>query len=52
MRRAHAGGEELFVDCADETRPMVIDRLAGEIRGVEIFVAMTGASSFSYAQAT
>lgn len=52
MRQAHVGGEKLFVDYAGDTVPVVVDRLTGEIRAAEIFVAVLGASSFTYAQAT
>jgi transposase len=51
MRQPHAGGEKLFVDYAGDTVP-VVDRLTGEIRPAWIFVAVVGASSFTYAQAT
>ncbi len=52
MRQAHAGGEKLFVDYAGDRAPVVIDRLTGEIREAWIFVAVLGASSFTYAEAT
>src|SRR5882724_6403456 len=52
MRQAHVGGEKLFVDYAGDTAPVVIDRLTGEIREAWIFVAVLGASSFTYAEAT
>ena len=52
MRQSHAGGEKLFVDYAGDTVPVIIDRLTGEVREAQIFVAVLGASSFSYAQAT
>ena len=52
MRQAHAGGEKLFVDYAGDTVPVVVDRLTGETRQAQIFVAVLGASSFTYAQAT
>lgn len=52
MRQAHAGAEKLFVDYAGDTAPVVIDRLTGEIREAWIFVAVLGASSFTYAEAT
>lgn len=51
MRQAHAGGEKLFVDYAGDPVP-VVDRLTGETRPAWIFVAVMGASSFTYAQAT
>jgi transposase len=52
MRQTHVGGEKLFVDYAGDTVPVIIDRLTGETREAQIFVAVLGASSFSYAQAT
>ena len=52
MRQAHAGGDKLFVDYAGDTAPVVIDRLTGEIREAQIFVAVLGASNFTYAEAT
>src|ERR1700694_2841892 len=52
MRQTHAAGERLFVDYAGDGVPVVIDRLTGEIRKAQIFVAVLGASSFTYAEAT
>ena len=52
MRQTHASGEKLFVDYAGDTVPVVIDRLTGETRAAQIFVAVLGASSFTYAEAT
>ena len=52
MRQTHVAGEKLFVDYAGDRVPVVVDRLSGEIRMAEIFVAVLGASSFTYAQAT
>lgn len=52
MRQAHAGGDKLFVDYAGDTVPVVIDRLTGEIREAQIFVAVLGASNFIYAEAS
>ncbi len=52
MRQTHAAGERLFVDYAGDSVPVVVDRLTGEIRKAQIFVAVLGASSFSYARAT
>ena len=51
MRQSHAGGEKLFVDYAGDTVPVIVDRLSGEIRPAQIFVAVMGASSFTYAKA-
>ena len=52
MRQTHAAGERLFVDYAGDGVPVVIDRLTGEIRMAQIFVAVPGASSFTFAKAT
>jgi transposase len=52
MRQSHAGGEKLFVDYAGDTVPVTVDRLTGATRPAQIFVAVLGASSFSYAEAT
>src|ERR1700741_3173870 len=52
MRQSHAAGDKLFVDYAGDGVPVVIDRLTGERRTAQIFVAVLGASSFTYAQAT
>ena len=51
MRQTHAAGERLFVDYAGDGVPVVIDRLTGEIRNAQIFVAVLGASSFTFAHA-
>ncbi len=52
MRQTHAAGERLFVDYAGDGVPVVIDRLTGEIRMAQIFVAVLGASSFTCTRAT
>ena len=52
MRQTHAAGERLFVDYAGEGVPVLIDRLTGEIRKAQIFVAVLGASSFTFAWAS
>jgi transposase len=50
MRQTHIAGEKLFVDFAGRTGE-VVDGLTGEIIPVQIFVAVLGASSFTYAEA-
>ena len=50
--RRNVAGERLFLDYAGDGVPVVIDRLTGEIRMAQIFVAVLGASSFTYARAT
>src|SRR5450631_3672004 len=52
MRQSHAAGYKLFVDYAGDGVPVVLDRRTGEWRAAQIFVAVLGASSFTYAQAT
>ena len=51
MRQTHVAGERLFVDYAGQTVP-VIDAASGEIRRAQIFVAVLGASNYTYACAT
>jgi len=51
MRQTHRAGEKLFVDYAGQTVP-VVDARTGEIRSAEIFVAVLGASNYTYAEAT
>ncbi|WP_200176922.1 IS21 family transposase [Ectothiorhodospira shaposhnikovii] len=51
MRQNHRAGEKLFVDYAGQTAE-VIDRSTGEVRQAQIFVAVLGASSYTYAEAT
>src|ERR1700751_4890037 len=51
MRQVHVAGEKLFVDFAGRTGE-VIDAGTGEAIPVQIFVAVLGASSLTYAEAT
>lgn len=51
MRQIHRAGEKLFADYAGPTVP-IIDAATGEIRFASIFVAVLGASSYTYACAT
>ena len=44
-------GEKLFVDYAGQTVE-VIDPATGEVRQAQIFVAVLGASNYTYAEAT
>ena len=50
LRQEYRAGEKLFVDFAGKTIP-VIDPSTGEIRDAKIFVAVMGASSYTYAEA-
>ena len=51
MRQTHRAGEKLFIDYAGPTVP-VVERLTGEIRQAQIFVAVLGASNYTYCEAT
>ncbi len=47
----HTAGERIFVDFAGHAME-VIDGATGEVRRAEIFVAVLGASSYTFAEAT
>jgi transposase len=51
MRQDHRAGEKLFVDYAGQTVP-IIDPKTGEIHEAQIFVAVLGASSYTFSRAT
>jgi transposase len=51
MRQVHKFGEKCFVDYAGDKIP-IIDQKTGEVRTAEIFVAILGASNYTYAEAT
>jgi transposase len=51
MRQVHIAGEKLFVDYSGHTMG-VIDGLTGEVLTAQIFVAVLGASNYTYAEAT
>lgn len=51
LRQAHRAGEKLCVDYAGQTVP-VQDQATGTVRAAQIFVAVLGASSYTYAEAT
>lgn len=51
MRQVHKAGEKLFVDYAGKTMPIVW-QTTGEVRFAEIFVAVMGASNFTFCEAT
>src|SRR6266480_110460 len=50
MRQTHAAGEKLFVDFAGDTIA-VFDAVTGEARECKIFVAVLGASNYTYVEA-
>lgn len=51
LRQEHRAGEKMFVDHAGQTVP-VTDPKTGEVREAYVFVAVLGASSYTYAEAT
>lgn len=51
MRQIHLAGEKLFVDYSGATVPVVTPH-TGEIRSAEIFVAILGASNYTFAMAS
>lgn len=51
MRQDHRAGEKTFIDYAGQTVP-IIDGLTGEIREAQVFLAVLGASNYTYAEAT
>jgi transposase len=51
MRQVHHAGEKLFVDYAGQ-KPSFTDPATGERIPVELFVAVLGASNYTYAEAT
>jgi len=51
MRQVHTAGEKLFVDYSGK-KPEIVDQATGAVRAVELFVAVLGASNYTYADAT
>ena len=51
MRKSHVAGARTFVDYAGTTLE-VIDAATGEVRVCQLFVAVLGASSYTFAEAT
>jgi transposase len=51
MRQDHVAGDKVFVDYSGK-KIAIVDPGTGEIRQAEIFVAVLGASNFTYAEAT
>jgi transposase len=51
MRQTHLAGEKLFVDYAGPTIP-IVDRTTGEVHPAQVFVAVLGASNYTFAEAT
>ena len=51
MRQVHRAGEKAFIDYSGK-KPRIVDPKTGEVREVELFIAVLGASSYTYAEAT
>ena len=51
MRQVHVAGEKLFVDYAGK-KPHIVEAKTGERIEVELFVAVLGASNYTFAEAT
>lgn len=51
LRQEHKAGEKMFVDWAGPTIP-IHDRESGKVGQASLFVAVLGASSYTYAEAT
>jgi transposase len=51
LRQSYKAGEKMFVDYAGPTLE-IIDALTGEYRTAQIFVAVLGASNYTFAEAT
>lgn len=51
MRQQHLAGEKLFIDYAGK-KPHIVDPKTGEVFDVELFVAVLGASNYTFAEAT
>jgi len=50
LRQEYLAGEKMFIDFAGKTIP-ITNRYTGQITGAEIFVAVLGASNYTYAEA-
>jgi transposase len=51
MRQVHVAGDKCFVDYSGK-KPHIVDAQTGEVIEVELFVAVLGASNYTYAEAT
>jgi len=51
LYQVHRAGEKMFVDYAGHTIP-IVNRYTGDIKQAEIFVAVLGASNYTYSEAT
>jgi transposase len=51
MRQVHRAGEKAFVDYSGR-KPFIVDPKTGEVRDVELFVMVLGASNYTFVEAT
>lgn len=51
MRQTHIAGDKMFVDYSGK-RPRIVDGATGERIELELYVAVLGASNYTYAEAT
>lgn len=51
MRQIHVAGEKMFVDYSGK-KPQIVDKATGEVTVCELYVAVLGASNYTYAEAT
>jgi transposase len=51
MRQLHRAGEKVFIDYSGK-KPRVVDQHTGEVSEVELFVAVLGASNYTFAEVT
>jgi transposase len=51
MRQEHKAGEKLFIDYSGK-KPHIVDPKTGEVIDVELFVAVLGASNYTFAEVT
>lgn len=51
MRQEHRAGEKMFVDYCGRTLP-IVDAATGEVREAQVFVAVMGASNYTFAEGT
>ncbi|WP_158160874.1 IS21 family transposase [Grimontia hollisae] len=51
MRQLHKAAEKCFIDYCGQTAP-IICQSTGEVRHAQVFVAVLGASNYTYAEAT
>ena len=51
MRQVHLAGDKMFVDYAGQ-KPRLVEPTTGERREAELFVAVLGASNYTYVEAT